>query len=105
MSVIPVGGALLTAVWDSVKGNAVQKRMDEWKYLIEEPLSKLELSLEDIGNNENFTTAMLCASEMAIKTAEKQKRCYLANAAVNVATADIEESFLPLLENSEVDCE
>ena len=29
LSVIPVGGALLTAVWDSDKGNAAQKRMDE----------------------------------------------------------------------------
>ncbi|MGN0331924.1 MAG: hypothetical protein ACI4D9_02695 [Lachnospiraceae bacterium] len=72
LSVIPVGGALITAVWDSVKGNVAQKRMDEWKCLIEERLSKLELSLEDIGNNENFTTAMLCSSEMVIKTAEKQ---------------------------------
>lgn len=94
LSVIPVGGALITAVWDSIKGNAAQKRMDEWKCLIEERLSKLELSLEDIGNNENFTTAMLCASEMAIKTAEKQKRCYLANAVVNAATAELEESVM-----------
>lgn len=94
LSVIPVGGALITAVWDSVKGNAAQKRMDEWKCLIEKRLSKLELSLEDIGNNENFTTAMFCASELAIKTAEKQKRCYLANVVVNAATADIEESIM-----------
>lgn len=94
LSVVPVGGALITAVWDSIKGNTAQKRMDEWKCLIEERLSKLEISLEDIGYNENFTTAMLCASEMAIKTAEKQKRCYLANAVVNAATADIEESIM-----------
>ena len=31
LSVIPVGGTLITCVWDSIKANCAQNRLDEWK--------------------------------------------------------------------------
>ena len=49
LSMIPVGGALITSVWDSIKSNCAQKRLDEWQNVIEERLSKVDESLENIG--------------------------------------------------------
>lgn len=94
LSVIPVGGALITAIWDAVKSNAGQKRLDEWKELIETRLSQLDTTLEDLGSNENFASAMFVATEAAIKTSEQKKREYLANAVVNAATCSLEESIV-----------
>lgn len=94
LSEIPVGGALITNVWDYVKSNSAQKRLNDWQSTIEERLSHIDKSLEEIGNNDNFTTAIFHATEMAIKTAEAEKRTYLANAVMNSISLDIEESIM-----------
>ena len=94
LSVIPVGGALITSVWDSIKSNCAQKRLMEWQSLIENRLSKIDATLDDIGNNENFTSAMFQATELAIKTSENAKREYLANAVLNSLTCPFEESIV-----------
>lgn len=99
LSVIPVGGALITSVWDSVKSNCAQQRLEDWQNIIEDRLSKIEKTLEEVGNNENFTTAIFHATEMAIKTAEQEKRNYLANAVVNTLTIDIDESIMMMFFN------
>ncbi len=102
LSVIPVGGALATSVYDTVKGNCLSKRQEQWKDALEERLSKLETTLEDIGNNEFFTTALVKATELAMKTARKEKMEYLANSVVNSLNPDIDEEklivFLSLLD-------
>lgn len=94
LSMIPVGGALITSVWDSIKSNCAQKRLDEWQNAIEERLSKVDESIENIGANENFASAMFRATELAIKTAENKKRIYLANAVINSLTCPFEESII-----------
>ncbi len=94
LSVIPVGGELISSVWDAVKSNAVEKRMNEWKLLVEERLHKLEVSLDDIGNNELFTSALMKATDAALRTAEEDKRVYLANAVNNAVLHPVEESKL-----------
>lgn len=50
LSAIPVGGTLISCVWDSIKANVVQKRLDEWKQMIESRLSRVENTLEVIGS-------------------------------------------------------
>lgn len=99
LSLIPVGGELISGVWDAIKSNTAQKRLDEWKTLVEERLSKIEITLEDVGNNENFTSAMFQATELAIKTAENKKREYLANAVLNALTCPMEESLVMIFLN------
>lgn len=94
LSEIPFGGALITAVWDSVKSHCAEKRLNNWKQLMEERLARLDITLEDIGNNENFTSAMFAATQSAIKTAEQEKREYLANAVLNAAKCDLQESII-----------
>ena len=102
LSVIPVGGALVTSVYDTVKGNCLSKRQEKWKETLEERLSKLECALEDIGNNELFTTALVKSTEIAMKTSREEKMAYLANAVINSLDPDIDEEklivFLSLLD-------
>lgn len=102
LSVIPVGGALITAIWDSVKANAANKRLEEWKELLEEKLSHVEKTLEEIGNNELFTSCIMKATDAALRTAQKEKRRYLANAVYNSAIIDLDENvamiFLDMVE-------
>ena len=45
LSAISVGGALITAVYDAVKGNVLSRRQEEWKKVLEERLSNLEDTL------------------------------------------------------------
>lgn len=102
LSAIPVGGALITAVYDAVKGNVLSRRQEEWKKVLEERLSNLEDTLDNIGNNELFTTALIKTTEIAMRTAKEEKRLYLANAVVNTTSLDLNEEklivFLDLLD-------
>ena len=94
LSAIPVGGTLITCIWDSIKAQSANRRMDDWKVQIEGKLRNLEISLENIGDDELFTTAMMKATDTALKTAEDEKRQYLANAVRNSIEANIEESIM-----------
>lgn len=94
LSCIPVGGALVTNVWDAVKSNSARKRLEEWQDMLEDRLSRIEATLEDIGNNENFTSAIYQATEQAIRTGSRTKREYLANAVANSVSCDFEESVM-----------
>lgn len=94
LSCIPVGGALVTNVWDAVKSNSARKRLEEWQDMLEDRLSRIEATLEDIGNNENFTSAIYQATEQAIRTGSRTKREYLANSVVNSVSCDFEESVM-----------
>lgn len=94
LSAIPVGGTLATCIWDSIKAHAAQRRLDDWKNIIEDRLYKLENTLEDIGNNEMFASAMMRATDIAIKTAESEKRIYLANAVYNSIKTPLDEVIL-----------
>lgn len=102
VSVIPVGGALVTAIYDAVKGNALAKRQEKWRTALEERLSKTEETLENLGNNELFTTALVRTTELAMKTAREEKMKYLANAVVNSLNPKLDEEkliiFLELLD-------
>lgn len=94
LSVIPVGGTLISCIWDSVKANAAQKRLEEWKKVVEKRLSKLEFTLDNLGNNELFASAIMRATDIALKTAESKKREYLANAVYHATHISIEEGML-----------
>lgn len=102
LSAIPVAGALITSVYDTVKGNCLSKRQEKWRTALEERLVKLENTLEEIGNDELFTTALIKATELAMKTAKEEKIAYLANSVINSLNPDLNEEklivFLDLLD-------
>jgi len=94
LSIIPVGGALATAIYDTVKGNVLQKRQEKWKSMIEERLSKLETSLEELGENETFATMLIKTTELAMKTNKEEKLEYLAGALANSVSHSVDEDKL-----------
>lgn len=91
-SLIPVGGALATAIYDIVKNNGLDKRRKMWEYELENRLFKMEATLNDLSNSEIFTTAIIKTTEVAMKTSSEEKLKYLANAAANSYEADIDET-------------
>lgn len=102
LSVIPVGGALATAVYETVKGNALEKRSQKWRSTIEERLSSLETTLDKLGADENFATMLIKTTELAMKTQKEEKLSYLANALKNSINSTMDEDkaiiFMALLE-------
>lgn len=94
LSLIPIGGTFISCVWDSVKAHAAQKRLNAWTNIVEQRLSKLEQTLDDLGNNEIFASAIMRATDIALKTAESQKREYLANSLYHAANIPIDEGML-----------
>ena len=99
LSAIPVGGALITSIWDSVKSHSAQKRLNAWKESIEVRLKNVEDSLDEIGDNEIFTSTLIKATEVAIRTADSDKRTYLANAVYNSISVSTEESVIMIYLN------
>jgi hypothetical protein len=101
ISTLP-GGTVVTSVFDAIKGGCLEKRQAKWRESIEDRLSTVEETLEDLGNNEIFTTTILKATEMAMKTLSEEKREFLANAVLNACYIDVEEEkllvFLDLLD-------
>ena len=61
-------GSILVNVYDAIKGGCLDKRRKKWQATIEERLSYIEKTLDEIGNNENFTTTIIRTTEMAMKT-------------------------------------
>lgn len=94
VSTIPIGGALITATYDAVKGNCLAKRQQKWAVEIEHRLSNLECTINDLGSNEQFATALIKGTEIAIKTTNQEKISFLANAVVNSYQQSIEEEKL-----------
>ena len=94
LSTIPVGGALVTAVYDTVKGNVLQKRQEKWKSVVEERLSKLEATLEDISQNDGFATTLIRTTELAMKTSKNEKIELLANSLIYSLKNTIDEDKL-----------
>lgn len=92
VSAIPVGGALATSIYDTVKNNCLEKRQKQWQETLENRISKMEATLNDLGNSEIFTTAIIKATEVAMKTSSEEKLKYLANATANSYEENIDET-------------
>lgn len=99
VSTIPIGGAMITAVYDTVKNNCLAKRQQKWQKVIELRLSKLEKTLEEIGNNEFFAAALIKTTESAMKSPSEEKLCYLAEALANSIEESVDETKLLIFLN------
>lgn len=81
MSTIPGAGAVVSYLLDL----PLQRRKDKWLAGLAERLSRVEDRLEDLQNDEQFITATLHASVMAMRTHQALKLEALRNAVLNVA--------------------
>ncbi len=90
---IPVVNFFVSAV-EKVKGGVLQRRYESWQEVVGERLATLEDAVFNrLGNNENFTTVFVKATELAAKSNKTKMEC-LANAVKYVATNKVEEEYI-----------
>ena len=82
---------IFNSVYDSVKDSVLNKRAEKWKSEVISRLEKLESDYEKLINDDNFASALIRTSELAIKTKSDEKRKLLANALINSHKYEIEE--------------
>ena len=90
---IPVVNFFVSAV-GKVKEGTLQRRFESWQKMIGERLATLEdVVFDTLGDNENFTTVFVKATELAAKSNKIKMEC-LANAVKYVATNKVEEEYI-----------
>ncbi|MGD0886271.1 MAG: hypothetical protein ABSA46_15615 [Thermodesulfovibrionales bacterium] len=88
LSAIPVVGGPAVELFQYVVQPPIEKRRQAWMVQVGEKLQELEaqgLRLEDLQENEQFVTAVMHASQLALRTHQSSKLAALRNAIVNVA--------------------
>ena len=94
LSAIPVVGGLAAELFQNVIQPPLDKRRNEWMQLVGEKIEALEasgLKTEDLQNNEQFISAVMYASQLALRTHESEKIEALRNAVINIASGHAPE--------------
>ena len=88
LSSIPIIGGPAVEIFQNVIQPPLEKRRVEWMRQVGEGLKSLEKQvkkLEDLQHNEEFISAVMHASQLAIRTHKKEKLDALRNAVINIA--------------------
>lgn len=97
----PVVGSLLSEYISLAQDKVADKRMAEWKSMVEDQLSKLSADLNEIAESEFFYSCVQIATTNAMKSHQTEKRQLFANALFHSATLDLDQDkkllFLSLL--------
>ena len=94
LSVIPVVGGPAVELFQLLIQPPLEKRRTEWMAEVGEKLRELEvkgLKLEDLQKNEEFVSAVMYASHVALRTHKAEKLTALRNAILNVAKGQAPE--------------
>ena len=94
LSVIPVVGGPAVELFQLLIQPPLEKRRTEWMADVGEKLRELEvkgLKLEDLQKNEEFVSAVMYASHVALRTHKAEKLNALRNAILNVAKGQAPE--------------
>lgn len=89
LSMIPVVGGPAVELFQNLVQPPLERRRKEWMEQIGEKLLSLEqngLNLNDLQGNEQFMTAVMQASNAALRTHKAEKLAALRNAVINVAS-------------------
>lgn len=94
LSAIPVVGGPAVELFQLLIQPPLEKRRTEWMAEVGEKLRELEvkgLKLEDLQKNEEFVSAVMHASHVALRTHKAEKLNALRNAILNVAKGQAPE--------------
>ena len=94
LSVIPVVGGPAVELFQLLIQPPLEKRRTEWMAEVGEKLRELEvkgLKLEDLQKNQEFVSAVMYASHVALRTHKAEKLTALRNAILNVAKGQAPE--------------
>ena len=98
LSTLPGIGGIVAEYFSTLVPPAIQKRRDEWLIELYHRLKALErkiegFQVENLAENENFISTLIQATQIALKTHDKEKIECLRNAVINsLSTASIDES-------------
>jgi len=88
LSAIPIAGGAAVELFQLLVQPPLEKRRTEWMQAVGEKLQELEekgLKLEELQSNERFVSAVMYATQAALRTHDTTKREALRNAILNVA--------------------
>ena len=90
LSAIPVVGGPAAELFSAILIPPLARRRDEWLQALADGLRDLQervrgFRVESLSNNEAFVTAVMHASQTAIRNHQREKRQALRNAVLNVA--------------------
>lgn len=97
LSAIPLVGGPAVELFQYVVQPPLEKRREHWMADVGAKLKELEdkgLKLEDLRGNEQFVSAVMHASQIALRTHQEAKLRALQNAILNVATGQGPEETL-----------
>lgn len=88
LSAIPIAGGAAVEIFQHLIQPPLERRRIEWMDSVGERLTELEevgIRLESLSENEQFVSAVMSASQVAIRTHQSEKLEALRNAVENVA--------------------
>ncbi len=106
LSLIPIVGGPAVELFQLIIQPPLEKRRSEWMQSVGEKLQQLEskgIKLEDLQMNEQFVSAVMHATQAALRTHVGNKREALRNAILNVATGQAPEEIVQHLLLSFID--
>lgn len=89
VSAIPFAGGPGAELFHYLIQPPLERRREEWMTAVGEKLQDLEdkgFDIEQLGQNEEFISAVMHASQLALRTHKEEKREALRNAVFNIAT-------------------
>lgn len=88
LSAIPVVGGPAVELFQHLVQPPLERRRNEWMTDVGEKLQELEdrgVDIEHLGESEEFVTAVMHATQIALRTHHEEKRDALRNAVFNIA--------------------
>ena len=91
LSMIPVAGGPAAELFNAIVTPPLTKRRDEWLNSLAEDLVSLQkkvegITVESLSNNEAFITAVMHATQAAVRNHQEEKIVALRNAVLHVAS-------------------
>lgn len=97
LSAIPVLGGTAAEIFQFVIQPPLERRRVEWMAAVGEKLRELEergVNLEELSKNEEFVSAAMQASNIALRTHQQEKLDALRNAVLNIAVGQAPDDAL-----------
>jgi hypothetical protein len=94
---VPAVGSFLQEILDVAVGQPALKARDEFLRDLADRVHALGIKVEELAQNRDFGPATVAAIHIAMRTAQSEKREYLRNALLHVATGRLREDDVALI--------
>ena len=110
LAAIPLFGGTAVELFQHLLQPPLERRRSEWMAAVGEKLKELEdhgVNIEELGKNDEFVSAVMHATQIALRTHQTEKREALRNAVLNLAAGQspgeaLEHMFFDLIDSLSV---